>query len=119
VTLKNCRDCIFSGNILQDCQTGRHQYPEAPQLQREALLEITDCRNITISNCQILDSAPYGIRLHNAVEMTLLGLSIADRRTPPLQKNAIHWTGESSDSLITACRFAGCSVEPMQSIFRP
>ncbi len=126
VTLKNCRDSIFSGNILQDCQTGRHQYPEAPQLQREALLEITDCRNITISNCQILDSAPCGIRLHNAVEMTLLGLSIADRRSPPLQKNAIHWTGESSDSLITACRFAGCSeqpvtgpVEPMQCIFRP
>lgn len=119
VTLKNCRDSIFSGNILQDCQTGRHQYPEAPELQREALLEIIDCRNITISHCQILDSAPVGIRLHNSEEMTLMGLSICDRRSPPLQQHAIHWTGTSSGSLITACRFRGCTADPVTGPVQP
>jgi len=115
VTLRNCRDSIFTGNILQDCQSGRHLYPDAPELQREALLELFDCTNIILSSCQILDSAPFGIRLHNSTDITMTSVTVADRRSPPLQKSAVHWTGDSSESLVTACRFSGYLETPFKA----
>ena len=115
VTLKNCRDSIFTGNVLQDCQSGRNLYPDAPELQREALLEVFDCSNIILSSCQILDSAPFGIRLHNSTDITMTSVTVADRRSPPLQKSAIHWTGDSGQSLVTACRFSGCLETPLKA----
>ncbi|MBL8808626.1 MAG: right-handed parallel beta-helix repeat-containing protein [Planctomycetaceae bacterium] len=107
VTLLRCRDSVFSGNVLQDCQTGRHQFPGAPELQREALLELQECSNVIVSHCQILDSAPYGVRIKDSVDLILSTSVIADRRSPPLQKSAIFWTGETGTSMIHACRFSG------------
>lgn len=115
ITLRNCRDSIFTGNILQDCLSGRHLYPEAPELQREALLELYDCRDIIVSNCQILDSAPYGLRLSNCTDMTLNAVMITDRRSPPLQKSAVFWTGSTGQSIVSACRFSGCLEQPFVS----
>ena len=112
VTLRKCRDSIFSGNILQDCLSGRHLYPEAPELQREALLELYECSNIILSNNQILDSAPYGIRLADCTDITLATTIVSDRRTPPLQKSAVFWTGATGQSIVNACRFAGCLDTP-------
>lgn len=115
VTLRRSQDCILNGNILQDCQAGRHLLPEAPELQREALLELFDCRNVIISNCQILDSAPSGLRIDNCQELTLSATTIADRRSPPLQQSAILWTGPSRDSLITACRLGPCLADVIRA----
>ncbi len=115
VTLRNCSDSIFNGNILQDCLSGRHLYPEAPELQREALLELFDCRNIIIGNSQILDSAPYGIRLANCTDITMNAITVADRRVPPLQKSAVHWTGGTGESIVSACRFSGSLAAPFVS----
>ncbi|MFN5734035.1 MAG: right-handed parallel beta-helix repeat-containing protein [Planctomyces sp.] len=119
VTLRNCRDSVFSGNIVQDCQTGRHQFPEAPELQRRALLELEGCRNVTLSHSQILDSAPVGIHLSDCRDMILMGLSIEDRREQPLQQHAIEWEGEAGRSLITACRFGGCTGAAVVSAVIP
>lgn len=113
VTLRNCTDSILSGNIIQDCQTGQHQFPEAPELQREALLELFHCRNITVAHCQILDSAPYGIRLDQCSEISLLGTTIHDRRQPPLQKTGIFWTGDAPHSLLANCRILGSLEAPV------
>ena len=115
MTLRRSQDCILNGNILQDCQAGRHLLPEAPELQREALLELFDCRNVIISNCQILDSAPSGLRIDNCQELTLSATTIADRRSPPLQQSAILWTGPSRDSLITACRLGPCLADVIRA----
>jgi len=115
VTLRNCRDSIFTGNILQDCLSGHHLYPEAPELQREALLELFDCRNIILSSCQILDSAPWGIRLSDSTDITMTAMVVADRRSPPLQKSAVFWTGATGESLVSACRFSGCLEQPFVS----
>ena len=112
VTLRNCRDSIFTGNVLQDCQSGRHLYPDAPELQREALLELFDCHNIILSSSQILDSAPYGIRLSNSSDITMTAITVEDRRSPPLQKSAVYWTGKPGQSIVTACRFSGCLDRP-------
>ncbi len=104
VTFRNSNDCIINGNLLQDCQAGRHKFPESPELQREALLEIVACRNIIISNTQVLDSAPYGIRLENSQDVTMSAVTVIDRRETCLQKAAIFWTGPIGDSILTACR---------------
>ncbi len=115
VTLRNCRDCIFHGNLLQDCMSGQHRYPEAPELQREALLELYECRNIIVSHCQILDSAPYGIRLRNCTDITLNAVTVDDRRSPPLQKSAVYWTGSTGRSIVSASRFSGTLDTPFIS----
>lgn len=111
VTLRSCRDSVFTGNVLQDCQSGRHLFPTAPELQREALLELIDCRNLIISSNQILDSAPYGIRLKNCRDITLNAMVVTDRRSPPLQKSAIYWTGAVGRSMITASNFGPCTEQ--------
>jgi len=114
VTFRNCRDSVFTGNVLQDCQSGRHLYPTAPELQREALLELYDCRNIIVSSNQILDSAPYGIRLANCEDMTINTTVVTDRRTPPLQKSAVYWTGAVGRSMITASTLGPCTDQTLQ-----
>ncbi len=115
VTLRNSRDCILNGNILQDCQTGRHLFPESPELQREALLELFDCQNVIISNCQILDSAPYGLRIADSRDVTISASTITDRRSPPLQQSAIYWTGPSGDSIINACRLGPATADVIRA----
>jgi parallel beta-helix repeat protein len=90
-------------------------YPEAPELQREALLELYECSNIILSNNQILDSAPYGIRLADCTDITMNAVTVSDRRVPPLQKSAVYWTGDTGQSIITACRFAGTRDKPFFS----
>lgn len=119
VTLVKCRDTIFSGNVLQDCQTGRHRFPDAPELQREALLELQECRNVTVSHCQILDSAPYGVRIKDSQDVLLTTTVVADRRTPPVQKTAIFWSGEAGASMIHACRFSGFLEAPVVAPVKP
>ncbi|MCA9066126.1 MAG: right-handed parallel beta-helix repeat-containing protein, partial [Planctomycetaceae bacterium] len=111
VTFRNSRDCILNGNLLQDCQSGRHLFPDAPELQREALLELIGCRNITLSNIQILDSAPYGIRLHETQDVTMTAVTVADRRDTLLQQSAVYWTGDAGVSIISACRFGPSTGE--------
>ena len=119
VTFRNCRDSIFTGNVLQDCQSGHHLYPTAPELQRQALLELFDCRNLIISSSQILDSAPYGIRLDNCRDITLNAMVVTDRREPPLQKSAIYWTGAVGRSMITASTFGPCIEQTLITVDPP
>ncbi len=119
VTFRNCRDSIFNGNVLQDCQSGRHLFPTAPELQREALLELYDCRNIIVSSNQILDSAPYGIRLANCTDITINTTVVTDRRTPPLQKSAVYWTGAVGRSMITASTLGPCTDQTLQTDEQP
>ncbi len=119
VTFRNSRDCILNGNLLQDCQTGQHIFPDTPELQREALLEVFNCSNMTISNCQILDSAPYGIRIADSTDVLLSACVVTDRRVPALQQNAILWTGPSGDSLISACRLGPCLSDVIRAEHAP
>lgn len=119
VTLRNCRDSVFTGNVLQDCQSGRHLFPTAPELQREALLELFGCRNIIISSNQILDSAPYGIRLADCQDMTLSATVVTDRRSPPLQKSAVYWTGAVGRSMITASTLGPCTGQSLLTEEQP
>ena len=119
VSFHNSNDCIINGNLLQDCQTGRHKFPDAPELQREALLEIIGCRNIIISNTQVLDSAPYGIRLDNSQDITMSAVTVIDRRETRLQKAAIHWTGPIGESILTACRLGPSNENALKSDEQP
>lgn len=119
VTLRNCRDSVFTGNVLQDCQSGRHLFPTAPELQREGLLELFGCRNIIISSNQILDSAPYGIRLADCQDITLSATVVTDRRSPPLQKSAVYWTGAVGRSMITASTLGPCTGQSLLTEEQP
>ncbi len=112
VTLRNCSDSIFTGNLLQDCRSSHQHYQGTPELQREALLELFDCRNILLSSNQILDSAPYGIRLSDSSDITMSAMTVQDRRNPPLQRSAVYWTGATGQSIVSACRFGGCLDRP-------
>jgi len=71
-------------------------------------LVLLDCRNLIISSNQILDSAPYGIRLDNCSDIILNAMVVTDRREPPLQKSAIYWTGAVGRSMITASTLGPC-----------
>ncbi len=115
LTLRDSHDCIVNSNLLQDCQSGQHAFPDTPDLQREALLECYGCRNITISNTQILDSSPYGIRLHETRDVTLSAVTVTDRRNPCLQESSILWTGDAGKSIITGCRLGPSRSKAIQA----
>ena len=83
-------------------------------VERELCTGVTlrNCRDIILSSSQILDSAPYGIRLDNSSDITMTAMTVQDRRNPPLQKSAVYWTGSPGQSIVTACRFAGYPERP-------
>lgn len=119
VTMRNSRDCILNGNLFQDCQSGLPSHPEAPELQREGLVELFGCSGILISGCQILDAAPCGLRLHDSRDVTVSATVIADRRDPPRQNYAILWTGPVGDSIVTGCRLGPALVRALQAEHQP
>lgn len=103
----NSVDCVLNGNLIQDCQAGKHTVPEVTPIVREALVEFVKCRRVNLSGVQIVDGAPYGLLLDQCSETVLSGCSILDSRNPKLMQSAIRWTGDGANNLVTGSRLDG------------
>jgi hypothetical protein len=51
--------------------------------------------------------------------MTINTTVVTDRRTPPLQKSAVYWTGAVGRSMITASTLGPCIDQTLQTDEQP
>jgi hypothetical protein len=97
-------DCVLSGLLIQDCQSGKHTVKDAGSQSRAGLVELIRCRGINLSGSQILDGAPHGLFIEECRDTLVSGCTILDRRNPPHMQSAVHWHGVGEGNLITGCR---------------
>ncbi|HWA98610.1 MAG TPA: right-handed parallel beta-helix repeat-containing protein [Pirellulales bacterium] len=100
VRFSNSEGCAFNSNILEDADAGRHTAPGASPQVRDALLEIVDCERMTVSGCQIVDGAPYGVLVDRSRGVQISGCTIVERRATPQMRAAVRFTGAGGGNLV-------------------
>ena len=93
VRLAGSSDCVVSGCTIQD---------EAPEGQASGhpLLEIEDCKRITVSGCQLLDGVPYGVHVCNSSQVNITGSTVMDTRHELKSRSAIRFVGRGVANLV-------------------
>ena len=99
-------DCVLSGLLIQDCQSGRHTVSAAGPLQRDALVELLRCERLNLTGVQIIDGAPVGLLLHDCRNTSIVGCTVLDSRTPPLVEHSVRWTGAGAGNQLANCRLS-------------
>jgi hypothetical protein len=89
----------LSGTVLENCFRGT---PE-----KGGAIEVARSRDVTITDCQVLDPLHRGIVLEEAVRCRVMGCSVVDRRPEPKMREAIVVLGKGSDNWITGNMFSG------------
>jgi hypothetical protein len=103
VSLNNCRECVFSNNIIHDSPFAKHRGKPPVQVEREALLEITGCNGITVDGCRLTDPTPVGILVKDSRFITIANTSVVEEANEAPMEAAIRWRGEGQANLITGC----------------
>lgn len=103
VTFRNSEDCTITGMILQDCQAGKHTVPGVLPIERQALLELFNCRRFNIAGSQVFDGAPYGMYLESCSDTVISGCTVLDNRAEKKMLAAIRLK-EPIRCLVTSSR---------------
>ena len=114
IRFENTVECNLSGNIIQDCEAGRHTVSGVNQQSREALLELHSCSSVNLNGNQIVDGSPVGIHLKDCSETLITGCTVRDSREQPLLRHAIAWEGTGRDGQIANCILTRCQGEPLR-----
>jgi len=104
VRLIDSHDVVLSGSLIHDCQSGRHTVEGAPELVREGLLEILRCKRVTISGCEVLDGAPYGIYCADSENVSITGCTVMDSRSEKKATAAIRIHGKGRGNVVAGNR---------------
>jgi hypothetical protein len=90
--LERCVGCTIVGNIMNSCHAG--------DATGGGCVTLRDCREVSVSSCQILDPEHRGIHLHNGTRCRISDNTIADRREKPTMLAAIQVTGAGKDNVV-------------------
>ena len=93
ILIEGCRGITVSDTIIQNSLKGSPQAGGA--------IEVNASRDVSITNCQVLDPQYRGITLTDVVRCRVAGCSVLDRRQKPSMISSIELTGNSRDNLIT------------------
>jgi len=104
LTFADSVDCVLTGNIIQDCEAGKHTVPGAKPIVRQGLLEILRCRRVNMTGTQIISGTPYGVFLDSCSDTLINGCTVLDPRPEPMMQAAIRWKGAGSGNMISHCR---------------
>ncbi|MCA8997245.1 MAG: right-handed parallel beta-helix repeat-containing protein [Planctomycetaceae bacterium] len=103
----------ISGLQIQDAQAGKHTLPEVPQIQRDALVELVECRNVSLSGCQILDGTPLGLLVDTCHGTTITGCQIVDQRKEQKMAIGVEFRGQCDHTLLANCLIQGAATQPV------
>ena len=95
----DCEDCTVTGLIIQDALAGQNTVASAVPTKKEGLLELTRCRRMNLTGCQVFEGTPNGIVLDDCQDTLISGCTILDKRDPKLMKAAIVWHDAKDPSL--------------------
>lgn len=102
VRVVDSTDCIFSGCSFRD-------ESEEGQLNGASLLELTDCRRITVQGCQLIDGAPWGLDVERSSAVNVTGCTFGGDWISQRGEGAIRFTGAGKNNLIAACSIEGAT----------
>ena len=103
ITFDGCTDCSLIGSHIHDAYAGEHTVSTAAKLERKGLVELRDCRRMTVSACQILDPGLPGLHVENCSLVNVQGCSILDAREDQKMPHAVVWTGPGKANQIGNC----------------
>jgi hypothetical protein len=95
IRLVDSENCVISGCTLKD----EH---ENGQPTGASLLELENCRRITVNGCQFLDGVPYGIDVVRSSWVNIAGCTVADTRKARKAKGAIRFAGKGENNQLAA-----------------
>lgn len=107
VRIHDSRDCVLSGCIWED-ESAEGQASGNP------LLELADCRRITIQGCQFIGGVPFGMTAERCREISLVGSSLVDPRAPQKSRGLVRFAGAGSHNLIANCTLSKSIEDPLQ-----
>ncbi len=104
------------GIKLEDCENGSLVGLVTQRLcygtkERGAGITLIRCRDMAVSECQILDPLVRGIELEDCIRCRVSSNSIVDRREKPSMAHAVRVTGDSRDNVIQNNLLGGATEE--------
>jgi polygalacturonase len=87
------QDCVVQGCTVHD------ELPDG-QPTGASLIELVDCRRMTIAACQLLDGVPHGLHASGCSELNISGCTIRDTRAQPKAQAAVRIAGASRQNLL-------------------
>ncbi len=111
ILIDRCKGVILSSTIIEDSFQGSEQSGGA--------IDVRKSRDVSITNCQVLDFKFRGISLTDAVRCRVTGCSIIERRQAPDKGTSIVVRG-GRDNLIAdnIVSFGGLSIDKGAATFR-
>ncbi len=101
--LERCADGIITALSAQRLCAGS---PESG-----AGVTLRACRDVTITDCQLLDSLHRGIELADCIRCRVTDNAIIDRREQPTMQHAIRVVGTGRDNLVSGNTVGGAVVK--------
>jgi parallel beta-helix repeat protein len=94
------------GFHLEDCANGVISGLTAERLgagtpERGAAITLVRCRDVTVTDCQILDAEARGIELEGCERCRVTGNTVIDRRLRPTVRQAVRVLGPGKNNLVT------------------
>lgn len=86
VRLERSTDCVVSSGLF-------HDQADEGQASQASLLELEECQRVTVTGCQFLDGAPYGIDVHACSDVRIADCLISEQRTKKIARGALRFHG--------------------------
>ena len=93
IRISDCDGVNLSATILENSFQGKEN--------RGGAIEVIGSRDVTISDCQVLDPRYRGIWLENATRCRVSNCTVVDRRAKKIMKASIEVFGKSRDNIIS------------------
>jgi len=103
ISFEGCTDCTFASSNIHDAYAGEHTVKTPAVIEREGLVELHNCKRMTVSGCQIFDPGLPGIHLRDCSLVNIQGCSILDAHEEPKMPHAIRWEGPGEANQIGGC----------------
>jgi hypothetical protein len=106
IRIARSESVIMSACPIHDASGGKSTVKGAVQFPRRALVDVEDCRAVTIQGCQIMDGAPVGLHLQNCSDVVVSGCTVGTVQAARKPERSVLWKGAGSGNLLTGCRLA-------------
>jgi hypothetical protein len=108
IRFEDCENGSLSGLVTQRLCAGT--------AEKGAGITLVRCRDMAISDCQILDPLVRGIELEDCIRCRVSNNSIIDRRDKPTMLNAIRVLGKSRDNLVQNNLLGGAKQQLLDTL---
>jgi hypothetical protein len=93
-------DCVFSGCSFRD-------ESEEGQKSGASLLELSDCKRISVNGCQLIDGAPWGLDAQQCSEVNVNGCTFGGDLVKKRGEGSIRFQGKGRNNLVSSCTIEG------------